>query len=71
MISVFMILYTTSQVIVSNVFQLKQREFNIPGLGFVGIILGVINNLVNEWKEAKIKKFARAILRLGHSPSSF
>jgi hypothetical protein len=64
-----MIVYTSSQVIVSNMFQQRRQGFGQWGTDFIGILLQFYEGIRNYQQQERVKRMAKNILRIASAPS--
>jgi hypothetical protein len=67
----FSIVYTASQIIVSNIFDIHKATTSLAGPGILGVFIAVAEHTLHEQKMLKLKIMAINIIKMASTLSQF
>lgn len=77
LITLFMVTYTSCQVLISNFFQIRKKNCLLPsfpdqfGLNFVGLLIKVYETAQNYRFETKLRILAKNLIKISPTASDF
>lgn len=71
LMSLFMIIYSSSQIITSNIFDCKKQTTGLSGLKFIGILFELYETHWNANQLIKLRVMARNVMKMGPTPKIF
>ena len=69
--SLFMLMFSSSQIIASNVFECKKQETGLAGIKFIGFLLGIFEKVWHKKNLRKLKLMAKNMIEMGPTPKIF
>lgn len=69
--SLFGVIYSSSQIIVANMFEEKKMSTGLSGLKFVGVLFSLYEFVWNEVNIAKLRTMAKNVIKMGSTTSTF
>ena len=70
-IRLFMIVYSSSQIIISNIFDCRKSTTGLSGHGILGMRVAVAENIWNQQKMIKLKILAKNVVRMSPTSTCF
>jgi len=71
LMSLFAVIYSSSQIITSNIFDCKKQTTGLSGLRFVGVIFSMYELVWNESQLLKLKTMAKNVIKMGSTTRNF
>ena len=67
----FMMLYTSSQTLASNIFQTKGKSYPQVGIKFIDSLLKIYENVNKKESDEKLRKLSVNVLRIAPTQNEF